>query len=67
MSGRASETGGPIEAIDQPKLRGRLFRKYVAFFAAVVCIALVSYSAFELLVLLSGVQEPAGAPATGAG
>ena len=37
---------------DRPKLVGRLFRKYVALFLAVVCVALVSNGLFEFYFLL---------------
>ena len=37
---------------DRPKLGGRLFRKYVALFLAVVCVALVSNGLFEFYFLL---------------
>ena len=32
-----------------PRVRGRLFRKYVALFVAVVCMALLSNGMFEVL------------------
>ena len=31
-----------------PRLRGKLFRKYVALFVAVVCVALIANGAFEI-------------------
>ena len=49
----------PVPAIAAPRgrgVRGRLFRKYVALFVAVVCVALFDQRPVRDLVLLSGAQ-----------
>jgi signal transduction histidine kinase/CheY-like chemotaxis protein len=48
MRFRASTSGPVAETIAPPKVRGRLFRKYVALFVAVVCVALVVNGVFEI-------------------
>jgi len=41
-------SGVPAEVIRRPRVRGRLFRKYVALFVAVVCVALIGTGLFEI-------------------
>ena len=38
----------PTEAVEKPRPSGRLFRRYAAFFVAVVCLALISNTAMEV-------------------
>jgi signal transduction histidine kinase len=39
----------PAEPVARPKMQGRLFRKYVALFVGVVCVALLANGLFEIL------------------
>src|SRR6266700_3077240 len=48
MKSQASGRQAVNEANAAPEFRGRLFRKYVAFFAAVVCGALVTNGLFDI-------------------
>src|SRR6266851_8035024 len=48
MKSQASGRRAAGEANAAPEVRGRLFRKYVAFFAAVVCGALVTNGLFDI-------------------
>ena len=48
MDRPASEAAAPPGGLVSPAVRGRLFRKYAAMFAAVVCAALVANGAFEI-------------------
>ncbi len=44
----ATGQGVPTDAVKNQKPRGRLFRKYAVFFAAIVCLALGSNTAMEV-------------------
>ena len=44
----ATGQGVPTDAVENQKPRGRLFRKYAVFFAAIVCLALGSNTAMEV-------------------
>src|SRR5437870_12098439 len=48
MNFRAAKSANSTEGFALPKVRGRLFGKYVGFFAAVVCVALVVSGMFEI-------------------
>ena len=37
-----------LDSAAPPRRRGKLFRKYVALFVAVVCVALIANGAFEI-------------------
>src|SRR3954447_2147154 len=45
---RAPPTSGTVAEAERPRARGRLFRKYVALFLAVVCVALVTNGLSEI-------------------
>ena len=48
MNGSASEPGATADESSPREIRGRLFRKYVALFVAVVSAALVANGLFEI-------------------
>src|SRR5262245_55271452 len=47
-SAGAVRATAPVHASAEPKLRGRLFRKYVALFVGVVCVALLANGLFQV-------------------
>jgi len=48
MNSGATKSDDPTEGFALPKVRGRLFGKYVTLFVAVVCVALVTNGMFEI-------------------
>src|SRR6266702_1385204 len=48
MNSGATKSDDPTEGFALPKVRGRLFGKYVTLFVAVVCVALVTNGVFEI-------------------
>jgi hypothetical protein len=45
---RAPSTSGTVAEAERPRARGRLFRKYVGLFLAVVCVALLTNGLSEI-------------------
>jgi hypothetical protein len=45
---RAPATLAPVAGTERPRARGRLFRKYVGLFLAVVCVALLTNGLSEI-------------------